>query len=76
MKSLIARLRYEAEEYWRSDKSTIHGVVAAAFGLVAHEAGRHALRQIGVPAAIVDYAGAVALIVGAVLITPTQAHDE
>lgn len=76
MKTLIARLRYEVEEYWRSDKSTIHGVVAAAFGLVAHEAGRHALRQIGIPAAVVDYAGAVALIVGAVLITPAKTHDD
>lgn len=58
------------QAWWRSDASTITGVVSVISGLVGNTAGRAALHDLGVPTAWVVHLASLAVVLGALLITP------
>ena len=76
MKKLFARMQYELEAYWRSDASTIHGVVISLCGLAGTTVGANALETLGVPAEAVKIAAALAVVGGAILMTPRKESEE
>lgn len=68
----LQRLRFEAEEYWRSERSTVHGMWLAVVGLASSTSGSHALQALGIPEHFVQIVAAIAVIGGAILVTPRE----
>ncbi len=76
MKKWLGRVRYELDAYWRSDASTVHGAILGVVGLTGSAVGRHALETLGVPARLVHFAAAIAVVAGAILVTPRHKDEE
>ncbi len=76
MKKWFGRVRFELVGYWRSDASSVHGAILGVVGLTTSAIGRHALETLGVPARLVHVAAAIAVVAGAILVTPHHTDDE
>ncbi len=76
MKKWFSRVCYEVDAYWRSDVSTAHGAILGVVGLTTTAVGRHALETLGVPSRLVHIVAAVAVVAGAILVTPRHKDDE
>lgn len=57
---------------WRSDASSVVGVFLAMAGLASSSVGFDALQDLGVPAEMLKKLAAIAVVAGALLVTPKK----